>query len=206
MPNVELHDLEAALRRGADVEVTGAADAATRTALDHAARQGLVDVAVDTVESPLGDLLVAVTPRGLARVAYDPQRRMLDELSARIASRVVSLTSMVDPVRRQLDEYFDARRREFDIDLDYSLTSSFGESVLRAAVRIPVGEVATYGELAVRIGTPRGARAVGNALGANPIPIVVPCHRVVPSSGGLGKYTGGVWRKERLLGLEGATP
>lgn len=204
MPRAEFRDLEAALRRSAALDVSAAARAMSATAIARAADRGLVDVAVGTIESPLGDLLLAVTSRGLARVAYDPQPRMLDELAAVIGARVVELPASVDPVRRQLDEYFASRRRRFDLELDFVLTSTFGRTAYEAAVQIPVGEVATYGELAARVGNPGAARAVGNAMGANPIPIVVPCHRVVPASGGLGKYTGGVWRKELLLDLEGA--
>jgi methylated-DNA-[protein]-cysteine S-methyltransferase len=204
MPRAEFRDLEAALRRSADVDVSEEAGTIARRAMQRAGEQGLVDVAVGYAESPCGQLLIAVTRHGLARVAYDPQRRMLDELAAMIGSRVVELPASVDPVRRQLDEYFASRRRRFELELDFALTSAFGRTAYEAAMQIPVGEVATYGELAARLGNPGAARAVGNAMGANPIPIVVPCHRVVPASGGLGKYTGGVWRKEILLELEGA--
>jgi methylated-DNA-[protein]-cysteine S-methyltransferase len=204
MPTADFRDLEAVLRRGAELDVSVESSTSARRAMQHAGGQSLVDVAVGYAESPCGQLLIAVTRQGLARIAYDPQRRMLDELAAMIGSRVVELPAPIDPVRRQLDEYFASRRRRFDLALDFALTSAFGRAAYEAAVQIPVGEVATYGELAARVGSPGAARAVGNAMGANPIPIVVPCHRVVPASGGLGKYTGGVWRKELLLELEGA--
>lgn len=203
MSSAEVRQLEAALRRSAELDVSVAAQAASVAAIEHAADRGLVDVAVGTMESPLGDLLIAVTARGLARVAYDPRRVMFDELAAMISPRVVEAPRVVDPVRHELEEYFAGDRRVFDLELDFALTSAFGRAVFEGAVQVPAGELVTYGELAVRIGNPRAARAVGNALGSNPIAIVVPCHRVVPSSGGVGKYTGGVWRKEILLDLEG---
>jgi methylated-DNA-[protein]-cysteine S-methyltransferase len=201
MSATEYH-LEDALRRGARAEVEPRAASAVDAALAEAERLGLIDVAVATMESPLGDLLLAATPRGVVRIAYDPERRVLDELAGRISRRVVEAPGRLDPLRRQLDEFFAARRRRFELDLDFALTSRFGRDVLEGAAHVPAGHVITYGELADRIGHPRAARAVGNALSANPIPIVLPCHRVVPASGGLGKYTGGVERKAFLLELE----
>jgi methylated-DNA-[protein]-cysteine S-methyltransferase len=201
MTNTELPGLEAALRRGADIDLDDAAEAATITAIAAADRQGLVDVAVATVESPVGDLLVAVSKRGLVRLAYDPLH-VIDELAARISPRVLETPGRVDPVRRQLDEYFEARRRRFDLTVDLSLASTFGRQVLEATARVPAGQVTTYGEVAARIGKPSAARAVGNALGANPVAIVVPCHRVVPAGGGVGNYGGGPERKAFLLDLE----
>lgn len=205
MTNGELADLEAALRRGADVDVRGPADAATRAAVTAAGREGLVDVAVGTVESPVGDLFVAVTARGLVRLAFDPEQlRLLDDLAARISPRVLEATTLVDPVRRELDEYFAGRRRQFDLDVDLSLTSAWGRKVLAATAGIPAGHVATYGALATRVGKPSAARAVGNAVATNPVAIVVPCHRVVPAGGGVGNYGGGPDRKAFLLDLEHA--
>lgn len=205
MTNAELADLEAALRRGADVDVGAPADTATRAAINAAGREGLVDVAVGTVESPVGDLFVAVTPRGLVRLAFDPEQpRLLDDLAARISPRVLKAAALVDPVRRELDEYFAGRRRQFDLEVDLSLTSVWGRRVLEATARIPAGHVATYGTLAARVGKPSAARAVGNAVATNPVAIVVPCHRVVPAGGGVGKYGGGPERKTFLLDLEHA--
>jgi methylated-DNA-[protein]-cysteine S-methyltransferase len=205
MTNAELADLEAALRRGATVDVDAAADTATRAAIAAADREGLVDVAVGTVDSPVGELFVAVTARGLVRLAFDPgQLRVLDDLAGRISRRVVETAARVDPVRRELDEYFAGRRRQFDLTVDLSLTSAFGRRVLEATARIPAGHVETYGALAAQVGTPRGARAVGNAVATNPVAIVVPCHRVVPAGGGVGKYGGGPERKTFLLDLEHA--
>ena len=201
MTNSELSDLEAALRRGAALDVGAPAGAAALSAVVAADRAGLVDVAVSTVDSPVGDLLVAVTPQGLVRLAFDPER-VLDELAERISPRVVVAPGRLDPVRRELDEYFAGRRRAFDIAVDWSLTSGFRRRVLEATARIPTGQVTTYGALAEEVGKPTAARAVGNAVGSNPVAIVVPCHRVVPAAGGVGNYGGGPERKAFLLDLE----
>jgi methylated-DNA-[protein]-cysteine S-methyltransferase len=203
MTNAELPEIEAALRRGAAVDVDAAAEAAAISAVAAADREGLIDVAVSMVESPVGDLLVAVTPQGLVRLAFDPER-VLDELAERISPRVVEAPTRLDPVRRELDEYFEGRRRAFDITVDWSLTGGFRRRVLEATARIPTGQVTTYGALASRVGKPTAARAVGNAVGSNPVAIVVPCHRVVPAGGGVGNYGGGPERKAFLLDLEHA--
>jgi methylated-DNA-[protein]-cysteine S-methyltransferase len=205
MTNAELRRLEAALRRGADADVDTAANTASIAAVVAADREGLIDVAVSTVESPVGDLLVAATPQGLVRLAFDPVR-VLDDLAERISPRVVTAPARLDPVRRELDEYFEGRRREFDITVDLSLASGFRRHVLEATARIPAGQVTTYGALAAQVGKPSAARAVGNAVGSNPVAIVVPCHRVVPASGGVGNYGGGPERKAFLLDLEHALP
>ena len=160
----------------------------------RASEEGLADVAYTTFESPVGELLLAVTPRGLVRVAY---------ADLEPAERVLEAPGHLDEVRRQLDAYFDGRRHEFDLPLDWTLVGAFGRRVLGRTARIPYGRVATYGEVARDIGSPRAARATGNALGGNPIPIVVPCHRVVRGTGALGGYGGGPARKEQLLTLEG---
>jgi methylated-DNA-[protein]-cysteine S-methyltransferase len=205
MTNAELRRLEAALRRGADADVDTAANTASIAAVVAADREGLIDVAVSTVESPVGDLLVAATPQGLVRLAFDPVR-VLDDLAERISPRVVTAPARLDPVRRELEEYFEGRRREFDITVDLSLASGFRRHVLEATARIPAGQVTTYGALAAQVGKPSAARAVGNAVGSNPVAIVVPCHRVVPASGGVGNYGGGPERKAFLLDLEHALP
>jgi methylated-DNA-[protein]-cysteine S-methyltransferase len=167
---------------------------------------GLVDVAVGTVGSPVGELFVAVTPRGLASIAFEGVDR--DRLMARFARdlspRVVEAARATDDVRRELDEYFGGARRRFDLPLDRRLMSRFMREVLGATSRVSFGHLATYGEIATRIGHPSAARAVGAALGANPIPIVVPCHRVVGANGKLTGYGGGLPRKEALLRLEGS--
>jgi methylated-DNA-[protein]-cysteine S-methyltransferase len=199
-----MREIERVLRaaRPDDVGV----DEAVARFLRRAEREAGADVAYATVDSPLGKLLVAVTPRGLVRLAYADEREdeVLDELAAGVSPRVLRLEGRTDEARRQLDEYFQGRRRGFDVPVDWRLTRGFMRRVLRATARIPYGSVRTYGEVAARAGSERGYRAAGNALGANPLPIVVPCHRVVHAGGGLGGYTGGVDRKEFLLRLEGA--
>lgn len=193
-------------------QLAAAAEADSRSraashALSEAAHEaGLLDVAFGTVGSPLGELLVAVTARGLARVAYPPEHRddVLAELAAELSPRVLESARATDEVRRELEEYFEGRRRAFDLPVDWRLIRGFARKTLRATARVPFGTVTTYGELAGRIGSPRAARAVGNALGSNPIPIVIPCHRVVRAGGNLGGYGGGVRRKRTLLSLEGA--
>jgi methylated-DNA-[protein]-cysteine S-methyltransferase len=203
MTNAELDDLETALRRGAAVDVDTAAEAAAISTIAAADREGLVDVAFSVVDSPVGDLLVAVTPQGLVRLAFDLEH-VLDELAERISPRVVEAPFRLDPVRRELDEYFEGRRRAFDLTLDWSLTKGFRRRVLEATARIPAGQVTTYGALAAQVGKPSASRAVGGAVGSNPVAIVVPCHRVLPASGGVGNYGGGPERKLFLLELEHA--
>jgi methylated-DNA-[protein]-cysteine S-methyltransferase len=150
-------------------------------------------------------LLIARTPKGLVRLAYPNERRddVLDDLAARVSPRVLEAISGLDDVRRDLDEYFAGRRRRFRTKVDWVLTTGFGRRVLEATAAIPFGRVSTYREIAAVAGSPNGSRAAGNALGANPIPIVVPCHRVLRTGGGLGGYTGGIERKARLLQIEG---
>jgi methylated-DNA-[protein]-cysteine S-methyltransferase len=182
-----------------------AARAAER-AVAQARALGLTDVSYAFEPSPVGDLLVAVTPRGLIRLAYNANEnadRVLDELARRVSPRVVEAPAALDVVRRELDEYFDGKRTGFDIPIDWRLHDGFARRVLRATARIPFGRVLTYGDVAAKAGSPRAYRAAGNALGSNRMPIVVPCHRVVASGGKLGGYTGGIERKEYLLGLEG---
>jgi len=196
--------LEQLLRGSADV--TDDAARASERAVAAARALGLADVSYAFEPSPVGDLLVAVTPRGLIRIAYNAEERsdqILEELARRVSPRVVEAPAALDPVRRELDEYFEGKRTSFDIAVDWRLHDGFGRRVLKATARIPFGKVLTYAEVAAKAGSPRGSRAAGNALGSNRIPIVVPCHRVVRSGGKLGGYTGGVERKEYLLELEG---
>jgi methylated-DNA-[protein]-cysteine S-methyltransferase len=179
--------------------------AAVRRFAERAAQAELVDVAYATVPSPLGDLLVARTGRGVVRIAYlaDGDRdAVLADLAVRISARVLEAPARLDAERRQLADYFDRRRHGFELEVDLVLTGPFAARVLERTAAIPFGEVSTYGEVAADIGHARAARAVGNALGSNPIPIVVPCHRVVRGGGGLGGYTGGLHRKQLLLGIE----
>jgi methylated-DNA-[protein]-cysteine S-methyltransferase len=167
---------------------------------DAAVREGLVDIRYDLIDSPVGELLVAATDRGLARIHFDPEGQE-DEL-ARVFGRRV-LRSPIDEVRRELEEYFDGKRREFDLPLDLRV-AAFNADVLAELARVPYGLTTTYGALAAKVGHPRAARAVGTVMNRNPIPIVLPCHRVVGANGSLTGYAGGLDRKLQLLQLEGA--
>jgi len=172
---------------------------------DEAASAGLLDVAYDFTDSPIGTLLVAASERGVCRISFDPEpERELDALATAFGVRVLRAPGPVEIVRRELDEYFEGARREFDLQVDLTPLPGFQRAVLEELVRVPYGHVDTYGGLAQRIGKPRAARAVGGALNRNPIPIVVPCHRIVGATGSLVGYAGGLERKEALLGLEGA--
>jgi methylated-DNA-[protein]-cysteine S-methyltransferase len=200
-------DLERALARTAPDPDPEAATAAARRAAERAGESGAADVAYAIEPSPLGDLLVATTRRGLVAVYYEDageHEDLLDRLAGRLSPRVVEAPARVDPVRRELDEYFAGTRTGFDVPLDWSLTQGFTRRVLKATARIPYGGASTYREMATRAGSERAVRAAGNALGANPIPIVVPCHRVLRTGGALGGYGGGVARKRFLLDLESA--
>jgi len=202
-----MNEFESALRRAANPGDRAAAAAAAF--VDRAEREGLIDVAYATIDAPgpIGELLVAGTKRGLVRVVFEeslPHDRVLLELAEDVSPRVLEAPGRLDAIRRQLDEYFEGRRTTFDLPLDWRLSHGFGQRVLRHTARIPYGHVSTYKTMAAAAGSPRGARAAGNALGSNPIPIVVPCHRVLHSGGGLGGYGGGLDRKEFLLKLEGA--
>jgi methylated-DNA-[protein]-cysteine S-methyltransferase len=165
------------------------------------------DVHYALVDSPVGTLVAAATPRGLAALSYeDPfggAEAILDWLAAKLSPRMLEAPARLDDVRRELDEYFEGRRRDFDLPIDWTLTSPFGRRVLKATAAIPFGRVQTYGDMATQAGNPKASRAAGRALGANPIPIVVPCHRVIGASGRLTGYTGGLHRKVALLQLEG---
>ena len=180
---------------------------AARTAA-RAADEDLAEVAYAVVDSPVGRLVTVATPRGLARIAYELENggldSILDDVALRLSPAVVEAPARLDPVRRELGEYFEGARRDFDLDLDWSLTApGFRRRVLQECARIPFGATSTYKRMAVAAGSPRAFRAAGGALGSNPIPIVVPCHRVLASSGGLGGYTGGLERKRTLLSIEG---
>jgi methylated-DNA-[protein]-cysteine S-methyltransferase len=184
---------------------TDAADAAARFA-DRAAEEELLDVAYATLDSPFGPLLAASTPRGVVRLAFpeESEDAVLERLASRVSPRILRAPARLDPLARQLDEYFEGRRHAFETDLDWSLIGPFGTKVLRATAAIPYGGVLTYAQVAGEAGSPRGSRATGNALGSNPIPIVIPCHRVLRTGGALGGYGGGLERKRWLLELEGA--
>jgi methylated-DNA-[protein]-cysteine S-methyltransferase len=197
-----MREIEAALRRAGRVEEPTPAED-TRRLVEAAAEAGLLDVAYARVDSPLGSLLVASTPRGLVRLSYWDEEEVLDELAEQVSPRILEAPAELDDVRRELDEYFEGRRRRFDTDVDWTLTRGFFRRVLKATARIPFGSVSSYRDVAAKAGNARAMRAAGNALGSNPIPIVVPCHRVVRTGGALGGYTGGLERKRFLLELEG---
>jgi methylated-DNA-[protein]-cysteine S-methyltransferase len=175
---------------------------------DVAAAERLLDVAVAVVGSPIGDLLIAVTPKGLARVAFPEEDRddVLGDIAAVLSPRILESVGATDRWRRELDEYFEGVRRTFDLGIDRRMIRGIARDVLAATARVPFGRTTTYREIAERIGHPRAARAVGNALGGNPIPVVIPCHRVVRAGGAVGGYGGGPERKRALLTLEGALP
>lgn len=171
-----------------------------------AAAAGLLDVAYASFDFPVGRLLLAGTPRGLVRLAFldadDQEDAALEQLAERVSPRVLAAPKRLDEPRRELEEYFAGARRRFEVPIDWELTRGFGRRVLQAAARVPFGSSTTYQRVAADAGSPRGYRAAGNALGANPIPIIVPCHRVLHSTGGLGGYTGGLERKRLLLAIE----
>jgi methylated-DNA-[protein]-cysteine S-methyltransferase len=173
----------------------------------RANEEGLMDVAYATVDTPLGLGLVAATPKGLVRVALPNERveEVLARLARDVSPRVLEFPARLDEARRELEEYFEGRRDRFELPLDWRLShSGFYRRVLRATARVPFGEVISYSEAAKRAGSPRAVRAAGSALGSNPIPIVVPCHRVVRTGGAIGNYGGGPEMKRFLLQLEGA--
>jgi methylated-DNA-[protein]-cysteine S-methyltransferase len=165
------------------------------------------DVAYAVVDSPIGALVAAATSQGLVRLAYEDFNggldAVLDNLAGRLSPRILENPARLDDVRRELDEYFDGKRTTFDLPIDWALYSDFGRRVLEATAAIPFGQTATYGDVARGAGNAKASRAAGRALGANAIPIVVPCHRVIGTSGKLTGYTGGMHRKEALLRLEG---
>lgn len=170
-----------------------------------AAAEELLDVAYDLVDSPIGTLFAAATPLGLCRISYDAEPdRQLESLARTFGLRVLRSPVPIDPLRRELDEYFEGRRQRFDLAVDLRLLADFNRRVLRELARVPYGEVVTYGELAARAARPRAARAVGTVMNRNPLPIVLPCHRVIGANGKLVGYGGGLERKEALLRLEGA--
>ena len=179
------------------MSITPDIDARFRAA---ALAEGLVDVRYDVTESPVGDLFIASTSRGLCRISYTVEGQ--DEEIARIfGARVLRMP--LDEVRRELDEYFEGRRHEFDLPIDLRV-APFHEAVLHELARIPYGHTDTYGSLAAKVGHPKAARAVGTVMNRNPIPIVLPCHRIIGANGSLTGYGGGLPAKRHLLELEGA--
>jgi len=174
---------------------------------DAAVTLDLLDVGYDVVESPLGPLLVAASDRGVARISYSTEydpAATLDELAGLYGRRVLRAPRAVAAAERELEEYFGGRRQVFDLTLDLRGLPPFSVAVLDELVKVPYGATATYGELATRAGRPGAARAVGMVMNRNPVPIVLPCHRIVGASGSLVGYAGGLERKAELLRLEGA--
>jgi methylated-DNA-[protein]-cysteine S-methyltransferase len=171
-----------------------------------AAAEGLLDVAYDVLDdTPVGSLLVSVSEQGLCRVQFDPEPEAeLERLARSFGPRILRSPKAVDRVRRELDEYFAGRRRAFDLELDLRAAPEFHRRVLAELSRVEYGHTTTYGTLAAQVGAPKAARAVGTVMNRNPVPIVLPCHRVVGASGSLTGYGGGLERKEWLLRLEGA--
>lgn len=178
---------------------------ALRARLAEAASDDL-DVAYRTLDSPLGELLLATTRSGLVRVAFELEDfdSVLVSLAARIGARVLEAPALLDDAARSIDEYFAGRSRTFDLPLDHALSRGFRARVHQYLPSIPFGSTVSYGELAASVGNPRAVRAVGTACATNPLPIVVPCHRVLRADGSIGGYLGGTSAKQTLLNLESA--
>jgi methylated-DNA-[protein]-cysteine S-methyltransferase len=166
--------------------------------------EGLLDVAYRTMDSPIGPLLLAATPAGLVRIAFELENHdtVLAELSAAISPRILRSPRGVDDVARQLDEYFAGRRRVFEVPVDLQLAKGFRRAVLEHLRDIPYGDRESYSVVAGAVGNPRAVRAAGSACATNPIPLVVPCHRVVRRDGTYGQYRGGPAVKHALLTME----
>lgn len=198
---------EGAIRAALGGGVSTPAREAARRFAERAARDGIAEVVYATYDSPLGTGAVAATERGVLGVALpnQPVERLLSEIASKLTPRVLEVPSRLDAARRELDEYFAGERSRFALALDWRLVAAgFGGRVLRETAKVPYGVTATYGEIAARAGNPRAYRAAGSALGRNPIPLIVPCHRVLRSGGLIGHYGGGPEMKEFLLRLEGA--
>lgn len=201
------HEPEAADMLAALPEVSQAELAALHDRLvARADASDLVDVAYRTIDSPVGPLLLAATPQGLLRVAYDSEdhERVLAALAEQVSPRILNAPRRLDPAARELDEYFAGARRQFDLPLDLSLSRGFRLTVLNHLPDIGYGQTASYGAVAALAGLLRAARAVGTACATNPLPVVVPCHRVIRADGEIGAYLGGPAAKRLLLGLEAA--
>ena len=181
-------------------------EAATAAFLKRAEKEGLIDVAYMTVDTPVGPLGVATTDAGLVKVALHPdEEHFVEGLADHISPRVIEHPKKLDAVRRQLDEYFAGRRTTFSLQIDWQLSHGFRQMVLKTLFsQVGFGEVVSYGELAQRVGHPRASRAVGTAMATNPVPIVVPCHRVLQAGGRIGNYGGGPEMKRELLIHEGS--
>lgn len=197
-------DLERLLRDAAQVN-SGSSEALGEGFIRRAEAEGLIDVAYTEFDSPVGRLLLAATPRGLVRITFpvETPERALEQLAESVSPRILESPAKLDDVRRELDRYFEGKLQDFDLPLDWQLTRGFYRKVLRATARIPYGQTRSYSEMATKAGSPRAVRATGTALGSNPLPIIVPCHRVLRRGGALGGYGGGLEVKQALLELEG---
>ena len=191
----------AAARDASDARASElAAEVARRAEAD-----GLADVAYTTADSPFGTLTLAATDEGIVTLGLPnlPTDEILEDLAKRVSPRILEAPGRLDEARRELDLYFEGQLKDFDVPLDWRLSTGFRQRVLREIDRIPFGETRSYMEMAAGAGNPRAVRAAGSACGSNPIPIIVPCHRVLRTGGGLGGYGGGLELKEELLRLEG---
>ena len=197
-PSKDLHDTLVPVPDDADV----AALHAQLTARAEAA--GLLDVAYRTLDTPVGTLLLATTPAGLVRVAYarEDLSTVLEVLATRVSARILNAPGRLDDVARQLSEYFAGRRHRFDLPLDMRLSSGFRRTVLSHLPTIDYGRTSSYQSVAAAVSHPRAARAVGTACATNPLPIIIPCHRVIRADGLVGAYLGGPEIKEQLLRME----
>jgi methylated-DNA-[protein]-cysteine S-methyltransferase len=205
-PRTKSNDPVRSLRDATRGKASGAkADAAAAKFLRRAERDGLLDIAYSEVDTPVGRLLLAATPRGLVRITFpvESAETVLEQLARTISPRILESPGRLDDARRELDLYFDGKLTDFGLPLDWQLSRGFYRKVLRATARIPYGKTRSYSDLARRAGSPRAVRATGTALGSNPLPIVVPCHRVLRTGGALGGYGGGLDVKQHLLELEG---
>ena len=203
MTRISEKTLRSALR---DAEGAVDLERANRTLLARAEGEGLIDVAYGQVDSPFGKMLVAGTERGIIRVAFPhrPWDDLLEQIATEISPRVLEAPERLDQVRRELDSYFGGKLDHFSVPLDWRLAKGFQSKALHQIARIPYGRTLSYSEVAAKAGNPRAVRATGTACGANPLPPIVPCHRVVPAGGGVGNYGGGPEMKRALLELEGA--
>jgi methylated-DNA-[protein]-cysteine S-methyltransferase len=199
------YDLVRELVRGTDA-TAGQLDGLRARLASAARRDGILDVAYRIIDSPVGSLLVAATESGLVRVAYASENHdaVLQSLADRISPRILAAPGRLDDVARELDEYFGGRRQRFDVPLDWRLAAGFRSTVLHHLPEIGYGRTASYAAVARLAGRPKAFRAVGSACATNPLPVVVPCHRVVRSDGGMGGYLGGAEAKRTLLALEAA--
>lgn len=174
---------------------------------ESAIRDGLLDVAYTTIDTPVGSLLLAATDKGLVRVAYDSEDhdKVLDTLATTLSPRVLRAPRRLDAAAREIDQYFAGVRTSFNLTLDLSLSSGFRQVVQRYLPQIAYGHTQSYAQVAQRVGNPKAVRAVGTACATNPLPVVVPCHRVLRTDGTLGGYIGGLAAKMALLSLEAAS-